>query len=372
LFIDVVWGATPLLVSGALLLVSSSFAFPAGVAQDGLRSSAQDSILPDAPEPQIPSSSGAGNPQQTSAGTISGTVLDSAGDVLQGATVTLNGPSGSAIRTVETGSNGQFVFSRLPPDLYTLTVTAPGMNAYTSPPISLRAGETRIVPALTVSVSGGSTSVTVTETGKQLSQQQVQIAVQQRIGRVIPNFYSSYDWNAPPMQAKQKFQLGIRSVIDPVSFLSVAGIAGAEQYRNVFPEYGSGLEGYGKRYGAALANHLDSTLLGRAVFPSIFHQDPRYFYKGTGSIRSRARYAISAAFVARGDNGRWQPDYSRLLGNFSAAAISNFYYPASDRGGSLVLLNGLATTGGDVLANLLREFALKRFTSHVPKQAGQP
>jgi hypothetical protein len=59
----------------------------------------------------------------------------------------------------------------------------------------------------------------------------MQIAVQ-RIGGVIPNFYSSYDWNAPPMEAKQEFQLGIRSIIDPVSFLSVAGVARAEQYKN--------------------------------------------------------------------------------------------------------------------------------------------
>ena len=137
--------------------------------------------------------------------------------------------------------------------------------------------------------------MTVTgESKEELAEEQVQIAVQQRVGGVIPNFYSTYDWNAPPMLAKQKFQLSIRSLIDPVSFLAVAGIAGAEQYKNVFPAYGSGIEGYGKRYGAAMANHVSGTLLGRAVYPSIFHQDPRYFYKGKGSIGSRALYAISA------------------------------------------------------------------------------
>jgi hypothetical protein len=101
------------------------------------------------------------------------------------------------------------------------------------------------------------------------------------------------------MGAKQKFQLSIHSIIDPVSFLTVAGIAGAEQYKNVFPGYGGGIEGYGKRYGAALANHVSGNLLGRAVYPSIFHQDPRYFYKGKGTIRSRALYAISATVIAR-------------------------------------------------------------------------
>ena len=199
------------------------------------------------------------------------------------------------------------------------------------------------------------------------------IAVQQRIGGVIPNFYSSYVWNAPPMETKQKFQLSFRSIVDPVSFLIVAGIAGAEQYQNVFPAYGGGIEGYAKRYGAAMANHVSSTLLGRAVYPSIFRQDPRYFYKGKGSIRSRALYAMSAAVIARGDDGRWKPNYSNVLGNFSAAAISNLYYPEADRGASLVVFNGLADTAADAVANLIREFALKGITTHVPKGAsGQP
>jgi hypothetical protein len=301
-------------------------------------------------------------------------VLDTNREVLQGARVTLADPSGSAIRTVDSGSNGQFTFTSLPPDVYKLTVTAPGMSVFTSTQIPLHSGEALIVPPVTISVSGVTTSVTVTAGNKkELAEEQVQIAVQQRIGGVIPNFYSTYDWNAPPMQAKQKFQLGIRSIIDPVSFLAVAGIAGAEQYKGIFPEYGSGIEGYGKRYGAAFANHVSGTLLGRAVYPSIFHQDPRYFYKGKGSTGSRAMYAISAAVIARGDDGRWKPNYSRVLGNFSAAAISNLYYPASDRGASLVVLNGLAGTGADAVANLIREFVLKRITSHVPQGAnGQP
>ncbi len=270
--------------------------------------------------------------------------------------------------------NGQFAFAGLAPDVYKLTVTAEGMSTFTSPQIPLRASETFIAPAIILSVSVVSTSVTVTgDSRKKLSEQQVQIAVQQRVGGVIPNFYSAYDWNAPPMLAKQKFQLSIRSIVDPVSFLAVAGIAGAEQYKNVIPAYGSGIEGYGKRYGAAMANHASGDLLGRAVYPSIFHQDPRYFYEGKGSIGSRALYAISAAVIAGDDDGRWKPNYSRVLGNFSAAAISNLYYPASDRGASLVVFNGLAVTGADAVANLIREFLLKGTTSHVPQGAnGQP
>jgi carboxypeptidase family protein len=334
---------------------------------------AQDAPLPDAPQRVQNSPSPALRDfQPPGAANIEGTVLDKNGDVLQAAQITVSGPAGFPARTAQSGSDGQFSFPGLPPNTYTVTVSAPGMATYTSPEITLRAGEFHIVPPITLSVSAVATNVTVRDK-QQVSEEQVQIAVQQRIGGVIPNFYSSYDWNAPPMLAKQKFQLGIRSILDPVSFLSVAGVAGAEQYKNVFPAYGSGFEGYAKRYGAALANHVSGTLFGRAVYPSIFHQDPRYFYKGTGSLRSRALYAISAAVVARGDDGKWKPNYSRVLGNFTAAAISNLYYPSADRGGSLVLFNGLAGVGADAVANLIREFLLKGITSHVPKgMNGQP
>jgi hypothetical protein len=329
--------------------------------------------LPDAPRPHTIALPEDGDSQQSGTASLSGTVIDKNGAVLEGAQVTLTGPPGSPVRTVQSGSNGQFEFTGLTPDIYKLTVNAPGMSTFTSSDIPLRVGDFHILPPVILSVSPVVTTVTVSGNSKQLSEEQLHIAEQQRIGGVIPNFYSSYNWNAPPMLAKQKFQLSIRSIIDPVSFVGVAGIAGAEQYKNVFPAYGGGLEGYGKRYGAALATHVSSTLLGRAVYPSIFHQDPRYFYKGTGGIRSRVLYAISAAVVTRGDNGRWEPNYSRVLGHFSAAAISNLYYPASDRGASLVVFNGLADIGGDAVANLIREFVLKRFTSHVPKGAnGQP
>jgi hypothetical protein len=365
----------PFLVASSILLMFAGLTRSIALAQESFSSTTLGSSLPDAPQPQqVTSPSGASDSQQTGSGSITGTVLDTNRHVLQGARVTLVRLSGSAVRTVESGMNGQFAFTGLAPDVYNLTVTAPGMSTFTSPQIPLRASEARIAPAVTLSVSAVSTSVTVTgESKEKLSQQQVQIAVQQRVAGVIPNFYSTYDWNAPPMLAKQKFQLSIRSIIDPVSFLAVAGIAGAEQYKNVFPAYGSGIEGYGKRYGAAMANHVAGNLLGRAVYPSIFHQDPRYFYKGKGSIGSRALYALSAAVIARGDDGRWKPNYSRVLGNFSAAAISNLYYPASDRGTSLVVFNGLAGTGADAVSNLIREFLLKRITSHVPHGAnGEP
>ena len=365
----------PFVVVGSVLLIVSGLVSSTALAQKSSTSSPRDGTLPDAPQPvQNSASSGVNGSQQADTGSLSGTVLDTNRNVVEGARVTLAGASGSAIGTVESGSNGQFTFTGLAPNVYKFTVTASGMSTFTSTQIPLHAGEARTIPPVTLSVAAVNTTVTVTaENKEELAEQQLHIAVQQRIGGVIPNFYSTYDWNAPPMEAKQKFQLSVRAIIDPVSFLTVAGIAGAEQYKNVYPAYGGGIEGYGKRYGAALANHVSGTLLGRAVYPSIFHQDPRYFYKGRGSVRSRVLYALSAAVIAKGDDGRWKPNYSRVLGSFTAAAISNLYYPDSDRGGSLVVTNGLAGIGADAAGNLIREFVLKRITSHVPKGAnGQP
>lgn len=338
-------------------------------AQDGPAAIA----LPDALEPlQVSAQAPTTSPQQSvNVGKISGTVISADGAVVQGARVELSGPSGMQSVQVS-GSDGLFAFPALPAGVYKITVTGEGMTTALSGDITLSPGEYRTVPNITLSISGGVTSVTVSGDKEELSQQQVKIAVQQRVIGVIPNFYSSYDWNAPPMLAKQKFQLSARGLIDPVSFLAVAGIAGAEQNRNIFPAYGGGIQGYGKRYGAAMANRVSGALLGRAVYPAIFHQDPRYFYKGKGSIKSRALYAISSAVVTRNDSGRRQPNYSQVLGNFSAAALSNLYYPEADRGGSLVLLNGLSETGGNAFSNLIREFLLKPLTSHSNRANGQP
>ena len=361
-----------LFLVAALVSLFSQLTPSTAWAQESPSSTAQGGALPDAPQP--PQITDKDDSQQTRTGSITGTVLDTNLEVMQGVGVTLAGGAGFA-RTVESGINGEFAFRELPPDVYKLTVTAPGMSTFTSIQILLQAGETRILPAVKLSVFGGVTNVTVTENEnkEQLSKEQVQIALRQRIGGVLPNFYSSYDWNAPPLLAKQKFQLGIRAVFDPVAFLSVGAVAGVQQSRNVFPAYGGGVEGYWKRYGANFANHAIGIWLGKAVYPSIFHQDPRYFYKGKGSIGSRALYAISAAVIARGDDGRWEPNYSRVLGNFSAAAVSNLYYPPADRGASLILSNGLVGIGEAAASNLIREFLLKRITRHVSPQAtGKP
>src|SRR5258706_13175493 len=103
-------------------------------------------------------------------------------------------------------------------------------------------------------------------------------------------------------------------------------------------------------------------MVGAAILPSLLHQDPRYFYQGTGTTRSRLRHAILSAFIAKGDNGNWQPNYSSLGGNLASAALSNLYFPKSNRGVGLVFSQFALGTGERIGANLAQEFLLAKLT----------
>lgn len=330
--------------------------------------------LPDAPSVSLlMSNSDSEPPAPTETAVISGTVLDTNGDIIQDAHVVLTSRTGSIERVAQSGPNGQFNFPGLSSGSFKLRVTGKGMGTYVSPEISLHAGEMYIATAVVLPIAAASTDVTVYGDKEELAEEQVHIAVEQRVWGVFPNFYTTFDWNAPPLGTRQKFKLAIRSEIDPVAFLGVAGIAGAEQYKNIFPGYGGGVEGYAKRYGAAYANSFSGRVLSGAVFASLFHQDPRYFYMGRGSTRSRGLYAIAAAVITKDDNGHWKPNYSHILGNFAAGAISNLYYPSSSRGLSLVISTGLIETVANAGNNVMKEFFLKGITTHVPADAnGKP
>ena len=326
-------------------------------------------ILPDAPGPIETPDSSAQNATPAALATcmVSGTVLDTNNDVIQGARVVLRDDAGVE-HQMESGPNGQFAFPALPAGAYKITVTGSGMGTYVSPWLTMHPGEMRIVSQVVLPVAAAATSITVHGNGSEINQEladrQVEIAEEQRVWGVFPNFYSSYDWHAPPMGAKQKYKLAFRSMMDPMAFAGAAGIAGFEQYYNIFPAYGRGIEGYAKRYGAAYANDFSARMLASGVFASMFHQDPRYFYRGTGSFPSRAIYAASCAVVTRNDNGRLRPNYAHVLGVFAAGALSNLYYPKESRGLSLTLLNGAIETAGYAGTNIAREFILKGITSH--------
>jgi hypothetical protein len=300
--------------------------------------------------------------------TIAGTVLDTNGDVIEGARVRLTAQSGDAVRVVETGANGQFTFADLAAGVFKLTVSGQGMATYALPGIRVAAGEFRILSDVVLAVTATS-SVTVNADPETIAEEEVQVEIQQRVLGVLPNFYTSYDWNAAPLGTKQKFELAFHAATDPVAFAGAAVLAGVQQANNTYSGYGQGLRGYGKRFGAAYGNDVISRMLSSAILPSLLHQDPRYFYKGTGTTMERARYAVMSTVICRGDNGRPQPNVSHLMGSFAAGAISNLYYPAGNRGAGLVIVNGFIEMAGNAGNNLLREFLFKRIGGQ--KDSGQ-
>jgi hypothetical protein len=133
------------------------------------------------------------------------------------------------------------------------------------------------------------------------------------------------------------------------------------------PDYVEGAKGYGQRFGAETVDGFSDILIGGAVLPSLLHQDPRYYYQGTGTTRSRLRHALSSPFVCKGDNGRWQPNYSSIGGDLSAAALMNTYYPQSNRGAGLVFSQFSVNTAERELSAVVQEFVLRKLTSHVQK-----
>lgn len=179
----------------------------------------------------------------------------------------------------------------------------------------------------------------------------------QRLLVVVPNFNTVLSGRATPLDKGQKTELAVHATFDPFNFVSAVLLAGLSEYEGTNRGYGWGPGGYFKRVGANLADVFDSTMLAGAVYPILLRQDPRFFRKATGPIKARIRHALLAPFVCLGDNGRSQPNYSNLLGNFTAGALSNVYYPAQDRGVSLSLINSSIVMVEGSLGNIGLEFA---------------
>ncbi len=299
-------------------------------------------------------------------GQISGIVVDADGDVVEGAQVTLTREGASEVYTGKTDEQGRYQFSGIPPGSYKLQAMADGLKPG-SIVGKLPPGAHLNAPPVRMDVEGLDMAVQVFASQEELAEAEIKVEEHQRIAGFIPNFYVSYDWKAAPLTAKQKYELAWKNVIDPANSAINLGIAGIQQADNAISGYGQGAAGYAKRYGSDEANLVVGTMLGGAVFPQLFHQDPRYFYKGTGSIMSRALYAISTGVIARGDNGKWQPAYAGILGDLAAGAAANLYYPAANRtGAALTFENGLIDVGYDSLGNLVQEFVFRHLTPHAP------
>lgn len=312
-----------------------------------------------------------GDPQAM--GSISGTVLDASGAVVSGAHVKMTREGQAAGREAVSDGDGRFSFDAVAPGSCLLTISADGFETQIAS-ATVRPGETLTVPLITLPVATAMTEVKVGLTVPEIAEEEIKVQETQRVLGVIPNFYISYVPNAAPLTTRQKFKLAWKTTTDPVTFGIVGVVAGIQQSQNAFSGYGQGAQGYGKRYGAAYADLTSGTFIGAAILPSLLKQDPRYFYKGTGSKRSRTLYALANAVICKGDNGRWQTNYSSIMGSFAAGGISNLYYPASDRrGATLTVETALIGIGASAAANIIEEFFSTKITTNVPKRdPGKP
>ncbi len=230
----------------------------------------------------------------------------------------------------------------------------------------LHSGESYEIKAIVLPIASTSSQVTVTASQEEVAEAQLKEEEHQRIFGILPNFYIVYAPSAPPLNPRQKFHLAWRSSIDPFAFLLTGAIAGVEQATGGFKGYGQGAEGYAKRYGANFADNIIGNMIGGAMLPSLLKQDPRYFVKGSGTARSRILYAIKSSVMCKGDNGRWQPNYSGVVGGLATGGISNLYYPASDRNGAAESFeNALIGLGGGAIQNVFQEFFIRKLTPKV-------
>ena len=299
-------------------------------------------------------------------GTINGTVVDGTGGIVTGARVKLSRGNQAASQDVTSDADGRFSFGAVPPGPFQLTIAADGFATQNFSG-ELHPGENYSVPAIALAVATASTEVQVSLSPSEEAEAEIKDEEKQRVLGVVPNFYVTYNHDAVPLKPKQKFELAWKEIIDPVGFGVTAAVAGIEQGTNAFGGYGQGAQGYGKRYGASYADLVTSTLIGDAVLPSLLKQDPRYFYKGTGSVRSRILYALATSVICKGDNGHWQANYSAIAGGLAAGGISNLYYPAADRNGAaLTFESTLIGIGSTAATNLLQEFVIRKLTPHAP------
>jgi hypothetical protein len=295
-------------------------------------------------------------------GSISGTVVDQTGAGIAGARVKLSREDQSPDQEVLSGETGQFSFASVAPGPFQLTITSAGFTTQSSSGI-LPSGETYTVRQIALILATAATEVRVVPSPTEVAEDQIKVEEKQRVLGVVPNFYVTYDHNAVPLASKQKFELAWKTIVDPVTFGVTGVIAGIQQAQNDFSGYGQGAQGYAKRYGASYADAVTGTIIGSAILPSLLKQDPRYFYKGTGSKRSRILYAIANSVICKGDNGHWQANYSGILGTLAAGGISNLYYPAKNRDGAeLTFENTLIGIGETAAVNLLQEFVIRRLT----------
>ena len=294
--------------------------------------------------------------------TIVGTVTDVDGDAIPNATVVLKEVEGNDPLTIVTTENGMFEFHDVTPGItYQISISANDFEDWTSTPITLNPDQFKIVSGIQLRIATERTVVDVHYDPVEVATEQFRAEEKQRVFGIVPNFYVSYESNPAPLTTAMKFKLALKVSADPVTAVGVFLVSAAKQGGDT-PNYGQGWGAYGKRFGAVTADGFSDIMIGGAILPSLLHQDPRYFYQGTGTTGSRIRHAIFSPFVAKGDNGRWQPNYSSLGGDLASSGLANLYYPKSNRGLGLVFGNFAIGTSERIAASLAQEFLFSKFT----------
>jgi hypothetical protein len=298
---------------------------------------------------------------QTKTGSILGTVADVNNDPVPDATVVLQGPTGNRL-TFVTKDDGSFAFHDVTPGIvYRITITAEGLAEWNSS-VTLEPGQDKTLNDIKLRITAVQRTVNVGYSSKEIAAQQLKAEEQQRVLRFIPNIYVTYDPHPEPLTTRMKFHLAYKGLTHPTFFVLEAAWAGIQQAANT-PDWPQTAKGYSYRFGANLAGGATESLFANAILPSLLHQDPRYFYQGSGAKGSRAWHAFLAPIVCQGDNGKSQPNYSQIGGLLISGAIANTYYPSSNRGAGLILRNFGTNMGIHVALGLAQEFILDKFTS---------
>lgn len=183
----------------------------------------------------------------------------------------------------------------------------------------------------------------------------------------LPHAPSSY----VPLTSRQKFQLFLRTTYSPYTFESAAFNASLAQAEGQWYGYGGGIQGWGKRFGATLADTEGRKFIQTYLLSSLLRQDPRYFPSHKEGIIPRGWYAATRVLVTKNDNGSTGFNASEILGALSMSSLQNAYYPRRDRGFLDTLGRFTGALTSDATSDILREFwpdVRQLFRKHAPEK----
>jgi hypothetical protein len=177
-----------------------------------------------------------------------------------------------------------------------------------------------------------------------------------RIFGIIPNFRTSPSLrNYEPLRPAEKFTIAAQDSFDRGTVALAALFAGQAQLTSATPSFGQGVAGYARYLGTSYADFVIGDYMTEAIYPTLLHQDPRYFRRGRGTGWARLGYAMGQIFWTHKDSGGTQFNYSEVIGNSTAVAISNAYYPDNRTVSNAISKLGIQL-GVDTTSNVLKEF----------------